>query len=450
MKKSYSRRQVIKTSLALGAAPLVGMSPLGAIHARNLVVGAGVAGLIATRRLLARGRKVLLVEASGRVGGRVWTDNKTFRGIPYDRGAHWLHDVENNPLARYGKKKGFDIYNSPSDEVLYVGNRKATNKERNAYKNAYDRTEAAIDSAGERGRDVSPASVVPNTGEWNDTVHSNMGPFEMAKDFDQFSCADWWTGEDGVDNYCREGLGNLFMHKVREIPVRLNTEVTNIDWGGSGVNLYTSRGMIRAKKCLVTVSTGVLASGNIQFNPALPVEKYTAFEKISMGFYNHLTFQFKENFFGIGDDGYLLYKLPTNGAKSPKGMSMLVNMSGTNLSIGDVGGEFARDLEKAGEKVAIDFAKGELYKIFGQKTVDKNFVKAHATSWGNDPLFRGAYASAEPGAFGYRRVLQETVGNRIYFAGEACHEWAWSTVHGAWKSGVKASNTIHKSLKRNA
>jgi len=49
-----------------------------------IVVGGGLAGLACCRELLRRGRSVVLVEASGRLGGRVATESVD--GFRVDRG----------------------------------------------------------------------------------------------------------------------------------------------------------------------------------------------------------------------------------------------------------------------------------------------------------------------------------------------------------------------------
>ena len=65
-----------------------------------VVIGAGVAGLSAAARLRQSGLRVLVLEASGRVGGRARTDiEPALGGIWFDHGAAWLHVAESRPTS---------------------------------------------------------------------------------------------------------------------------------------------------------------------------------------------------------------------------------------------------------------------------------------------------------------------------------------------------------------
>jgi monoamine oxidase len=409
-----------------------------------VVIGAGAAGLAATRALLDAGHTVTLIEAANRIGGRAYTDTSIF-GIPYDLGAHWLHQADDNPFVDYGSENGFTIYEAPEHIELYVGDRKASDEEAERYYGAYEAAIAAISRAGRAGRDVAPASVVPDGLEWNGLVHLAIGPYEMGKDFDHFSCTDWWNSNSGTDNYCAEGYGALLAHWARGIPVELSTRAQAIKWGGDGVDVETSNGTISAKACIVTVSTGVLASGELRFDPALPADKESAFHSLTMGLYNHIALQFEDNPFGAGEDGYVLYQVETQGNASPRGAGYLTNISGSGLTFADVGGGFARELEVEGADASIDFALSEARKMFGS-AIDRSFVKGHATAWGRNQLTLGSYASAEPGGYPARATLRAPVADRIWFAGEACSVYEWATLAGAFKNGLTVADLVDRAL----
>src|SRR5215216_400809 len=63
-----------------------------------IVIGAGAAGLAAARALVDAGQRVIVLEARARIGGRVWTD-RTFAGIPVERGAEFIHGEQADTWA---------------------------------------------------------------------------------------------------------------------------------------------------------------------------------------------------------------------------------------------------------------------------------------------------------------------------------------------------------------
>ena len=215
MVEPLSRRRFLAQSAGLAALPLSAGAGSSS-EADVVVIGAGAAGLAATRALWERGVSAVTVEASGRIGGRAHTDTRMF-GVPYDMGAHWLQLAGENPFVRYAREHGFTAYPAPNQKTLYIGGRMASPREYDAYHRACSRVIRAMSAAGRRGADVSPASVVPDVGKWRDLVHFVIGPWEMGKDFDAFSCEDWRNSDSGTDWFCKEGYGALLAHGARDI-----------------------------------------------------------------------------------------------------------------------------------------------------------------------------------------------------------------------------------------
>src|SRR5437764_5924784 len=77
-----------------------------------VVIGAGAAGIAAARRIMAANRKVILLEATDRIGGRCMTDTTTF-GVPFDRGARWMHNPDTNPMIKLARGAGLEIGPAP-------------------------------------------------------------------------------------------------------------------------------------------------------------------------------------------------------------------------------------------------------------------------------------------------------------------------------------------------
>ena len=93
-----SRRSFLTASAALAIRPAAGAAA-ASTEVDVVIIGAGAAGIAAARRIAAAGRKFVLLEAADHIGGRCMTDMETF-GLPYDRGAHWIHTPDLNPVTK--------------------------------------------------------------------------------------------------------------------------------------------------------------------------------------------------------------------------------------------------------------------------------------------------------------------------------------------------------------
>jgi hypothetical protein len=93
----------------------------------------------------------------------------------------------------------------------------------------------------------------------------------------------------------------------------------------------------------------------------------------------------------------------------------------------------------------VEFAVEWLNGMYGP-AVKKALRRTKVTQWTKDPWIQGATATASPRWQAARRILMETIRNRVFFAGEAVHETAWGTVNGAWESGVRAADAVVRRL----
>jgi putrescine oxidase len=90
----------------------------GLIDADVAVVGAGVAGLAAARRLVAEGREVVVLEARDRVGGRQW--NIELGGEANERGGEWIAPYQSR-VHELLEELGVDLFPAYRDgEDVYV------------------------------------------------------------------------------------------------------------------------------------------------------------------------------------------------------------------------------------------------------------------------------------------------------------------------------------------
>ena len=435
---TISRRAFLALSAAMVAPAALRPVPVHAApvalprETEVVVVGAGAAGIAAARRLQAAGRKVVVIEASGRLGGRCWTDTETF-GVPFDRGARWLFSQSSNPVAKLARSVGIDVYAAPQAPKVRIGQRNARAGETEDLLATMVRAKRAIADPARRA-DVAALDAMPkDLGEWAKTLEFTLGPAVVSKDLNEVSAFDLARLEPrDAGAFCRQGLGVLVAKLGDAVPVVLNAPVTRIVWSGRELAVETASGRVTARAIIVTASTNVLNAGKIRFAPELPKRQLDALGKLGLGSYDHIVLELPDNPLGLQRDDIV-------AEKSDSGQTglLLANIGGSSLCSVDVAGSFGRDLAAKGEVAMVAFAADWLGKLYGRDI--KNAIKrATVTRWNDEPFVLGAMSAAAPGAQGARKTLAEPLGG-LLFAGEATHETLWGTVGGAWESGERAA-----------
>ncbi len=445
--KTFDAKGISRRTLLSGLAAAAALPAWASETPTNpdvVVIGAGSAGLSAARQLIGDGRSVVVVEGADRIGGRAYTESATF-GLPFDHGCSWIAGPANLPYIAMARQAGFTLYNhNNAGEALFVGDRRANYSERQKVNAAYLAIEEALYEAGEKGLDVSAASVVPQGLPFAGVPMTWIGPMDWSVDFPDLSTMDYWESADFEAYFMiKEGYGTLVAHMGAGLPVQLNTPARGVDWSGDGVAVETPAGTIRAKACIITASPGVLSAGGIRFTPDLPAWKAEAIDKLPMGCLSKIALQFDGENFGLAPDSWLAYAVPD---EMPAEACYFLNFPfGFDVMIGFVGGDFGRALSAAGSEAAIDFALGELVQRVGSKARD-HFVKGTLADWTQNPWTQGAYAAARPGHYRARADLAKPLGERLFFAGDSVATPYVSLCGGAFLSGRAVAKEVSAAI----
>lgn len=416
-----------------------------------LVIGAGAAGIAAARRLRDLGRDALVLEAGGRIGGRAVTDHSL--GAPVDLGASWLHQAEDNPLTPLAQRLGLTLHDTgrrKRDLLLLADGSVAGEADRIAWEAAADAFDAAAEAAVAAGSADRPLSdVVPKDGPWAATASHWLASMINAAEAEAQSLHDYVaTGLDGWNPQVKEGVGTLVARLAEGLPIRTGCAVHRLRCDAAGVVAEGPGGPWHGSAAIVTVSTGVLAARGIVFEPSLPAAVEDAIAGLPLGLLSKAFLRAVPDAARLGlRDFARLGRQVAGAGDSP--MSWMLWPFGRDIAQAFIGGRRAWRLAAEGPAVAEAEARAELARYVGADTVARVFPDpALVTTWGEDPLFRGAYSHAVPGQAGARALLRDAAlaGGRLRIAGEATHARFAATVGGAWSSGEHAAEQINAAL----
>ncbi len=222
-----------------------------------LVVGAGAAGLAAAATLDDAGVDVRVVEARDRTGGRV--DSVQRWGTVLERGASWIHGLDDNPLVDLAEDA--DVSLSPFD---------------------YDDLDLRDRQGGDRGAYATAAEV----------------EHELGADVADISPSAGEEGEElgGGDALVVGGYARLLSGLGLDDLVTTGWPVTRVVHSASGVRLEGPAGQMTADGAILTLPLGVLQAGDVLLDPPLPPAATQAVGRLGMGVLDKCILRFDDVF----------------------------------------------------------------------------------------------------------------------------------------------------------
>ncbi|XP_055531185.1 spermine oxidase-like [Wyeomyia smithii] len=456
------------------------------MDSRILIIGAGSAGIAAASRLLQRGFKnVQILEASGRIGGRI-------RTVPLGQhvvelGAQWCHGERNNVVFEMANPVGLleGSCFSRRNILLFSDGTKALSKVTDRLKTIADQLmhgpeiRQSVQTLGDyfigafkqqikESHDLS--SIDDNLVEQFITFYHNYQKGYLAieswQNVSAANSADYEECEGDLRMSWRgkgfECLLDLLMnnhHNLFDEKIKLNQRVIHIVYDEEPIRVMCEHGeKYEADTLIITIPLGVLQKRwKSLFSPELTKSKVRAIQGLHFGTVDKVFLEFDHPFWiARGNVFRLLWKQPdleiirASQYKWVEGVTTFfcVDSNPRVLAAWLVGAEGLQAESLSDEEV-----KNGLLLILGMFFADVvipkpiNFVRS---TWGSDLNTFGAYSSRSllteklgTGATDLSEPITNSVGKPILlFAGEATSHNHWSTVHGAIETGWREADRI--------
>ncbi|MHA7961211.1 flavin monoamine oxidase family protein [Streptomyces sp. L500] len=455
-----SRRFLLKAAGAAALATSLTATAAGTAHAEEdalidvIVIGAGFAGATAARELAAKGLRVRVLEARGRVGGRVWTS--TFAGEQVEMGGTWV-DEKQPYVWREIQKRALKLTADAAPARSYFPTASGTWQ-------AYD----PADLFARQGKVMAP--LFEGARDWFPKPFEPFTREDLLRDLDKLSMRDrlaqmrytaeqellvdpalsgltgssatialtemahWWAlsgysweGMAGVNTYRPEvGSTALVQGILQEsgAQLRLNSPVASVKDDGRKVVVTTRAGAIHTAQAVV-VAVPVNLWNSIAFSPGLPSE-YTGLSTA-----------------GLGQRGAQKFLMHVKGTG-------LVRFSADAPAGSKIHAVFPFK-ERADGNIVIGFSNHPSFNTADRAEVEVEMrkfipgiqvVEVKGQHWGKDPFSGGGWAVRAPGVLlGPLRAVQKPRGRVAFATGDIANGWN-GYMDGAIESGFTAAGQI--------
>ncbi|CAN6296162.1 unnamed protein product [Urochloa humidicola] len=455
---------------------------------RVIIVGAGMSGISTGKRLWDSGvRDLLILEATGRVGGRM--HNHNFSGINVEIGANWVEGVGGdkvNPIWPIVNDT-LKLRNFYSDFDSVVGN--VYKEHGGLYDEDYvqermDRAYEVEEMGTNLTKMMDPSgrddiSLLAMQRLFNHQPNGPTTPVDMALDYFIYDYefaepprvtslqnthptatnADF--GEDNNFVADQRGFESLIHYigssylstdahgKISDRRVLLNKVVRQIAYNNQGVVVKTEDGSsYRADFVVVSTSLGVLQSDLIQFTPQLPFWKIAAIYQFDMGVYTKIFLKFPRRFWPVGEGKQFFVYASRRRGYYGMWQSFEREYPGANVLLVTVTDDESRRIEQQPDSVTKAEAVAVLRNMFPDADVP-DATDIYVPRWWSNRFFKGSYSNWPIGVNRYEYDQLRAPVGRVYFTGEHTSEHYNGYVHGAYLAGIDSANILINRIFKN-
>jgi monoamine oxidase len=440
-----------------------------------VIVGAGVAGLASGRMLAAAGKRVVILEARDRVGGRIFTRRVNGVGasgtLPIELGAEFIHGLPDEIWALVRQAKLITYELQGSHLLLANGRLEQQDDQGDRASDVLQGLETWMDARTSL-RDMSFADYL-------ELAPVDKRQAEAAADYvEDFNAADRHVigiaaltkqqrAEDAIqgDRIFRVQMGyDTIPHLLADdiiragSPVLLRHKVMRVVWSPGSVTVHglddrNREFMLHGHRAIIALPLSILQAGRVQFDPN-PSAVLAQAARMRMGAVVRVILVFRSRFWR--DEAWTIAKpslktelerlsflftphrtLTTWWTPRPNDAPMITGWIG-----GPAAEEFQDNLRRNGPDTLLRECLKVLSAAFGvsEAELGRSLSSWHRHDWDADEFARGAYSYVPSGALDAPDKMTIPVEETLYFAGEHTDTTGhWGTVHGALRSGLRAA-----------
>jgi len=408
-----------------------------------IVVGAGISGLAAAKKLKENGFNVIVLEAQSKVGGRLKTNRSL--GVAFDEGASWIHGTAGNPITSLAQQAGMNTAFTDDESILAYDLGGVLHSDSN-FSDSEDKFYTVLETLKNNGSSTKSFETVFNE-LYPTYCNDRLWKFFLSTyltfdtgDLNMLSSLLYNEGEEfgGEERISVNGYDTIPSYLAIGLNVQLNQKVTKIDYSNTKILVSHNGTVTEADYVLVTVPLGVLKANKIDFVPSLPNTKQNAIQKVGVNCVNKFLLTWETAFWD--DEQYICYT-PDIKDKFNYFVNVKKYQPTVNALMTFAYADKARQTENMTDQQIIEEIMTHLRDIYGNDIpYSKNILR---TKWQTNEYSYGSYSYTAVGTeMRHFDDLAEEIDDKIFFAGEHTEIDYFSTAHGAYLSGIREADKI--------